>query len=98
MSVYVDESVYGLGRMKMCHMIADTSEELLKMVDCIGVDRKYIQYPNTECEHFDICKSKRRLAVSYGALEVTSREIVELVKHKRKTAGSGGGSVLPAVP
>lgn len=43
MSVYVDDVENGFGRMKMCHLWADTLPELLEMVDRIGVQRKWIQ-------------------------------------------------------
>jgi Protein of unknown function (DUF4031) len=70
MSVYVDVSMWPFGRMMMCHMKADSSAELLAMADAIGVARKWIQYPGTVKEHFDICKSKRAKAVALGAIEV----------------------------
>ena len=43
MAVYVDNMQAQFGRMKMCHMIADSTEELLAMADRIGVARKWIQ-------------------------------------------------------
>lgn len=79
--VYVDDMynspIGKFGRMKMSHMVADTTEELLEMVDKIGVARKWIQYPGTPREHFDICLSKRKLAVTHGAKEITWRELGE---------------------
>lgn len=42
MTVYVDDVEHVFGRMKMCHMWADTLDELLAMADRIGVDRKWI--------------------------------------------------------
>lgn len=81
--VYVDQFNAPFGRMKMCHMIADTTDELLQMVDKIGVQRKWIQEAGTPREHFDICLSKRKLAVIHGAKEITSRELVEITS-KRK--------------
>ena len=86
--VYVDnfyETGAGdFGRMKMSHMIADTTEELLAMVDKIGVDRKWIQYPGTEREHFDIAMSKRLLAIKEGAKAITWREMGTLWELRKK--------------
>jgi hypothetical protein len=78
MAVYVDDMEAGFGRMIMCHMIADTTEELLEMADKIGVQRKWIQDRGMWSEHFDIAKSKRALAVQHGAKEVTMRELVAI--------------------
>lgn len=86
MAVYVDDYEADFGRMVMCHMIADTRDELLAMVDRIGVQRKWIQDPGTFAEHFDIAKSKRRLAVRAGAVEVEARELVARMHLKRPEA------------
>lgn len=75
MTVYVDNMRHPYGRMIMCHMIADTTDELLAMADTIGVARKWLQHGGTYREHFDICKSKRTLAVKAGAVEITWREL-----------------------
>ena len=75
-SVYVDDMRAPFGRMVMCHLCADTTEELLEMASKIGVQRKWIQKPGTWQEHFDICLAKRALAVAAGAEEVTMRELV----------------------
>ncbi len=40
MTVYVDDMEAEFGNMIMCHMIADTHDELIAMADAIGVDRK----------------------------------------------------------
>lgn len=70
MSVYVDEPIWPFGRMKMCHMIADTRAELDAMADRIGVARRWVQYPNDPHRvHYDICKSMRVKAVAFGAVE-----------------------------
>ena len=75
MAVYVDDMEAPFGRMVMCHMAADSTEELLAMADRIGVARKWIQHPGTDREHFDICLSRRALAVAAGAIETTAREL-----------------------
>lgn len=82
MSVYVDDMRAPFRGMLMCHMIADTSQELLAMADRIGVQRKWIQYPGTAKEHFDICMAKRAQALSAGAFAVTERELAVRVMQK----------------
>ncbi len=83
MAVYVDDMQAPFGRMKMCHMIADTTDELLAMADRIGVDRKWIQKTGTNNEHFDIAMSKRKLAVAAGAVEVTRLELGRILRNRR---------------
>lgn len=85
MAVYVDDfyvTGMGLGRMKMSHMIADTTEELLAMVDKIGVQRKWIQDAGTPREHFDIALGKRKLAIQFGAIEIGMRELAKMTKER----------------
>jgi hypothetical protein len=79
MSVYVDNMQAAYGRMKMCHMLADSMAELLEMADKIGVDRKWFQALSHP--HFDIALSKRALAVANGAIEVDRRNLV-IVKNR----------------
>lgn len=90
MSVYVDDmykSPMGEYRgMKMSHLIADSTEELLKFVDKIGVQRKWIQKKGTGYEHFDISISKRDLAVKNGAIEVSMRELAKMCVDRDKNA------------
>lgn len=76
--VYVDNMNAHYRGMIMCHMIADTTQELLEMVDKINVKRKWIQYPGTPHEHFDICLSKKKKAIAFGAKEITWRELGEM--------------------
>lgn len=61
----------------MCHMWADTRDELFAMAERIGVAHKWFQRPpsvglpgmSASWEHFDIALSKRALAVKHGAVE-----------------------------
>lgn len=76
MSVYVGTIEYSYGRMKMFHMATDGDEtELHAMADKIGIKRKWFQNkPNRP--HYDICKSKKALALSLGVCEVNDRELI----------------------
>lgn len=82
MSVYVDPAVWSYGRMKMCHMVADSLDELHAMADSIGIHRKHFQEGKGH-DHYDICKSKRNLAIQNGAIEVTAKEIVRICRKNR---------------
>lgn len=84
--IYVDDMKAPFSRMIMCHMAADTREELLHMADRIGVARKWIQKAGTPKEHFDICLSKRALAVRFGAKEITWGEMLGVMRRKMEAA------------
>ena len=87
--VYVDDMQAPLGRMKMCHMLADSTDELLAMVDRIGVDRRWIQHAGTHREHFDIALSKRALAIAAGARLVGPRDLAVVMRSKREALSGG---------
>lgn len=80
MPVYVDDMRARYGRLILCHMLADSADELHAMADAIGVARRWYQG-----DHYDVCLSKRAEAVRLGAKEVTGREIVEVRRRFRST-------------
>jgi len=84
--VYVDDMRAPYGRMVMCHMLADSTDELLAMADKIGVARRWLQRAGTPKEHFDIARSKRALAIQHGAHEITWTEAGALVAQRRHNA------------
>lgn len=92
MTVYVDEPKHevkrGWRKFIMCHMLADSMDELIAMADKIGVNRKYIQMPKhaRQVPHFDICRTKRALAIMHGAFEVTCRQMVRVRRRIVKNA------------
>lgn len=86
MSCYVDLPDKPYGRMLMCHMIADSQQELLSWAARLGVQQKWIQKKGEPNEHLDICKSKRDLALKLGAVELTNRELARKVMERRKIA------------
>jgi len=89
MAVYVDHERMPYGRMTMCHMLADTEEELLAMADKIGVARRWHQLPGTPKSHFDICLTKRALALNAGAIEASREKVVEIIHTKRAQLAGG---------
>ena len=84
MTVYVDDMRARYGRMVMCHMIADTEEELHAMASKIGVARRWYQG-----DHYDICLAKRELAIKLGAVEVTMRQLGCMAMRRRATGQLG---------
>lgn len=89
MTVYVDDMRAAYGRMVMCHMIADTDDELHAMADQIGVARRWWQAPPAHDSHYDIALSKRAIAVAAGALEITWRQAGAMNMRRRITGELG---------
>ena len=80
--IYVDDMRAQFGRMILCHMIADTSDELHAMARSIGVRRRWCQYEGMAKEHYDICLSKRAMAVESGAVEITWKEAGRMARER----------------
>ena len=82
MTVYVDDMRAPFGRLILCHMIADTAEELHSMAEAIGVARRWYQG-----DHYDVSLAKRAHAVALGAREITWRDIglMMLDRHRDPT-------------
>lgn len=88
MAVYVDRSAIKFGRMQMCHMVADSSEELRAMAQKIGLNEEWLQFGGTPREHYDLSLSKRALAMAEGAVQISRRELAQ--KLAQRVARAGG--------
>jgi hypothetical protein len=73
--VFVGKKEYKYGRMLMSHMASPDLELLHQMADAIGVSRKWFQNKERH-PHYDLCKAKKQLAISLGAVEVDDRELI----------------------
>ena len=65
--------------MLMCHMFSEDVQATHKMADTIGINRKWFQN-RVRFPHYDICKSKRELAIQHGAIPITRRQLVSLIE------------------
>jgi hypothetical protein len=87
MAVYVDELLnYGYQDWRQgawCHMIADSLEELHAMADRIGMHREWFQN-KPDHPHYDLRPPSRELAVQYGAVELSTFELVRKLKEIRE--------------
>lgn len=92
MTVFVDDMFAEYKGMIMCHMIADNDIELFAMANKIGVDLRWHQCKGTWKSHFDICLSKRKLALRYGAVEITQRDLAMKLWNRRKNFKNKGPS------
>jgi hypothetical protein len=96
-TVYVDDMyLYPMGEYKrgnrtykMSHCVADSREELEAMMRKVGVAVKWIQYPGTWKEHFDIAMSMRSAAIAAGAIPVTMKQLVRMSVIRRETGKLG---------
>ena len=74
MSVYVDNACHPFKGYLMCHMTADSLDELHDMADKIGMERRWFQAPpKASHPHYDIPQERRKMAIALGALEVSER-------------------------
>jgi len=82
MAVYVDSAFNQFGRMRMCHLLADTEAELHAMAEKLGLKREWYQ-GKASTPHYDVAKGKRALAVSLGAIEIDRQRMYSIIKKIR---------------
>ena len=82
MAVYVDSARNPLGRMKMCHMVADTEAELHAMAEAIGLRREWFQ-GEASFPHYDVSLSRRAKALQLGAVEISRRDLALFMRRKK---------------
>ena len=82
MTVYVDHARIPFRNMLMNHLMAGTPEELREIAARLGLSA-YSQHPDTPKEHLDVSESKRREALRLGTREMTSRQMVEIVRRRQ---------------
>ena len=72
MAILIDAAIWPAHGRLWCHMVSDTSlEELHAFARALGVPERAF-----EDDHYDIPESHRHEAITAGALEVSSRELV----------------------
>lgn len=83
--IYVDNYNAKFRNFIMCHMMADTEEELDTMAKKIGLKKGWKHH-----DHYDVSLSKKKLAIQNGAIEITCREMglksLELKKKRKSNA------------
>lgn len=91
MTVYVGVAMWPFRGMTMCHMFADTDEELEVMARKLGLKEIWRQKPRASIgPHYDIATSKRHQAIRLGAIgcntieaEVAAFGTVELSRRSK---------------
>lgn len=85
MAVYVDALIdYGWKLGPSCHLLADSEEELHAFAATIGMKRSWFQSGEKHAmPHYDLVASRRRLAVAKGAVEISRKQLCEMLKNYR---------------
>jgi hypothetical protein len=65
------------------HLTADTEDELHAFAASIGLKRAWAQRMGTMFFHYDVIPSKRRMAVSRGAIEISRAQLAEILRARR---------------
>jgi len=90
MGVYVDDmrmpAKVGRIQANWSHLMADTTEELEAFAAKLGLNPRWIQYPGTWKEHYDVTDPYREKAIRLGAeaVEYGSKEMATMRKLKRE--------------
>ena len=92
MTVYVDNmrmsAQVGTIKGTWSHLMADTDDELDAFAAKLGLKKAWAQHPGTALSHYDVTESKRRQAISLGAVPITYGGEISIGLIRRKAPGS----------
>lgn len=75
MTIFVDQCRWFYKDHRWCHMVSDVSiEDLHRFAAHLGLSIR-----GFHADHYDLQQHVREVAVSHGAIEVTSREVVTVL-------------------
>lgn len=77
--VYVDDFAYPKDKHLWYHLISDTDEkELHQFAERIGLKREWYHG-----NHYDVTQSKRAEAIKNGAIAVTAKQLIEIMRKSK---------------
>jgi hypothetical protein len=94
MAVYVDNLRPSLKNKnwrydKACHLMSDSIDELHLFASKIGLKRSWFQ--SNTLPHYDLTRRMRARAIDFGAVEITDKQMVEMIhKHRHRKAATDG--------
>ncbi len=93
--LYVDDAIWERHDRRWCHLLSEDEAELHAFAARLGLERRRFQTRPTRpwIDHYDIDEQRRCEALRMGAIELTRREVVDLVARKR--AATLAGRALP---
>ena len=69
---------------KACHMVSDSLTELHAFARRLSLKRCW--YQGNALPHYDLTPNKRIQALRLGAIEITDKQLVEMISKYRKVA------------
>jgi len=69
---------------KACHMVSDSLTELHAFARRLSLKRCW--YQGNTLPHYDLTPNKRIQALRLGAIEITDKQLVEMISKYRKAA------------
>ena len=70
---------------KGAHLVADTVEQLHDFAGRLGLQRSWFQ-DRPGLPHYDVTEGMRWQAIRKGAIEITQKQLVEMMQVNRKAA------------
>jgi len=91
-TVYVDDYRVAYRGRRICHMIADTAEELHAMAARIGATERWFHR-----DHYDVTEDQRAAAAALGAVLIPARICATMAVHRRRTGRLPAPAEVPAI-